>query len=316
MFHSRNIVSTRVLSPLMLLAVVGVASPAMADFNYTDFSNPTGLVFNGVAQTFENNLSVTPPVARSAGSVWHQDLQNISAGFTTDFSFRVRHKSGTGSDGFAFVIQNSFAQQTAGNGGTGVTQNTGVNALGAGGGALGYASNLAFPQAGVGINNSLAFEFDLHNNQADWSDFNSDNHISVHSQDGLANQPNTATSLDHALPGVGDFWSDMGDGQIYNVRIAYTPGVMTLFMKRATDMAFGPALLAFNIDMTTALALADGGQGPDQAFVGFTAGTGSAANVERHEILNWSFTGNNIPTPGAAALCLLGSIAAIRRRRR
>lgn len=314
MFTSRSIVSFRSISPVMLLAVVGAASPAMADFNYTDFSNTNGLVFNGVAQQFENAISVTPPVARSAGSVWHQSMQNVSAGFTTDFSFRVRNKSGGGSDGFAFVIQNSFAQG-GGQGGQGAPANAGVNALGAGGGAMGYASNLAFPQAGVGINNSIAFEFDMHNNQTDWSDFNSDNHISVHSMGPMANQPNTGTSLDHVLPTAGAFWEDMSDGQTYNVRITYTPGIMSFFMKRSIDAGFGPALMAFNVDLTTAMQLADNGIDADQAFVGFTAGTGGAANVERHEILNWSFSGNTIPTPGAAALVLFGSAAALRRRR-
>jgi hypothetical protein len=196
----------------------------------------------------------------------------------------------------------------------GSTTNSGIDALGAGGGALGYASNLAFPSVGVGISNSLAFEFDMYNNQADWSDFNSDNHLSVHSMDGLANQPNAATSLAHYIPASPGPFQDMSDGGIYDVRIIYNSGIMNLFMKRQMDASFGSALMSFNVNLSSIMTL--GGDASNQAFVGFTAGTGGAANVERHEILNWSFAGQQVPAPGAAALVAAGGVLLVTRRRR
>lgn len=304
----------RVVSPAALIAVTGLCAPAMADFNYADFSTTPNLQFNGVATPFQNALSVTPPVARSAGSVWHTNMQGVTAGFTTDFTFRVRDKSGVGSDGFAFVIQNSFNQSIGGAGGGG--GNTGIFALGAGGGALGYASNLAFPAAGVGINNSLAIEFDLFNNQTDWDDFNSSNHISVHSMGALANQPNASTALAHITSTGSDFWNDMGDGQFYDVRVVYTPGIMSFFMKPSASATFGSALMNINVNLATQLSLPTDINNIGSAFVGFTAGTGGAANVERHEITRWSFTSNPIPTPGAAGMLAAAGLCVARRRRR
>ena len=311
MFNSR-LTSVRVLCPAALVALAGASAPALADFTYSDFVSPANLKLNGVATLFEGGLSVTPPVARSAGSAWHTQLQDVSLGFTTDFTFRVRDKSGIGSDGFAFVVQNSFTPDAGVSGGiSGVVGNTGINALGAGGGALGYASNLAFPSAGVGINNSIAVEFDLFNNQTNWDDFNSDNHISVHSMGLLANQPNAATSLGHAFPAA-----DMSTGDLYDVRIVYTPGVLSLFMKLSSAGAFGPAVLTINgFDISTAMQLAPGNNA-GQALVGFTAGTGGAANVERHEITRWSFQSVVVPAPASAGILALAGLTAGRRRRR
>ena len=286
--------SFRLLSPAVLLAVTGLSAPAMADFTYTDFVTTPNLQFNGVATQYQNAISVTPPVARAAGSVWHTNFQSVSNGFTTDFTFRVRDKSGIGSDGFAFLIQNSF-NPTVGLGAT----NTGINALGVGGGALGYASNLAFPASGTGINNSVAVEFDLFKN-TEWDDFNSDNHISVHTMGALANQPNAATSLGHVVSNAGDFWNDMGDGSFYDVRLVYTPGTLALFMKKSTTMAFGSALLSVPLVLDSSISLAAGPGGVGQALVGFTSGTGGAANVERHEITKWSFSSNVAPRSSAS----------------
>ncbi len=64
-------------------------------------------------------------------------------------SFRITDVMGLGADGFAFVIQNS-----------------GANVLGGTGGAMGYGSNIYFDgPTPRGIENSLAVEFDMWNNQ-------------------------------------------------------------------------------------------------------------------------------------------------------
>lgn len=263
------------------LLAAGLASPAMAQFSYPNFSSVANLTFNGVAAQTGNTISVTPPVGASAGSVWRTDAQNVGLGFVSNFSFRIRDLMGVGSDGFAFVIQNE-----------------GVNSLGGTGGALGYATNLQFPSQ-IGIGNSVAIEFDLWNNANNWTDFNSSNHISIQSNGLSANLPNQAASLGSVIP-----TTDMSDGAIHNVRVVYTPGLMEIYL----DNMVNPVLAA-PITLTDHMVLTSG-----RAFVGFTAGTGGEAHAERHEIISWDFS-DVVPAPGAAALLALGGLAASRRKR-
>ncbi len=68
-------------------------------------------------------------------------------------------------------------------------------------------------------------------------------------------------------------------------------------------------------DISTAMQLAPGNNA-GQALVGFTAGTGGAANVERHEITRWSFQSVVVPAPASAGILALAGLTAGRRRRR
>ena len=263
------------------LLAAGLATPAMAQFSYPNFSSVANLTFNGVATQSGNTVSVTPPVGASAGSVWRSNTQNVGLGFVSNFSFRIRDLMGVGSDGFAFVIQNE-----------------GANSLGGTGGALGYATNLQFPSQ-LGIGNSVAIEFDLWNNNNNWPDFSSSNHISIQTNGLSANLPSQAASLGHVIP-----TTDMSDGAIHNVRVVYTPGLMQIFL----DNMVTPVLAA-PVTLTDHMVLTSG-----RAFVGFTAGTGGAAHSQRHEILAWDFS-DVVPAPGAAALLALGGLMASRRKR-
>jgi hypothetical protein len=264
-----------------VLLAAGLASPAMAQFSYPNFSSVANLSFNGVALQTGNTLSVTPPVGASAGSVWRSGNQSVGLGFVTNFTFRISDVLGVGADGFAFVIQNE-----------------GTSALGGTGGALGYATNLQFPSQ-IGIGNSVAIEFDTWNNGNNWPDFGNSNHVSIQTNGLSANLPDQAHSMGMGTPSV-----NLSDANVHAARIVYTPGLMQVFVD---DMS--TPLISAPITLTNHMALSSG-----RAFVGFTAATGGAANAERHEILSWDFS-DVVPAPGAASLLALGGLMVTRRRR-
>lgn len=276
---SKTFVSSRLGIALL---VAGMASPAMAQFSYPDFSSVAGLTFNGIAGQTGNVISVTPPAGPSVGSVWHNTQQNVGQGFVSNFTFRISDVAGLGADGLVFVIQNES-----------------LSALGGTGGAIGYATNPNFPSQ-IGIGNSVAIEFDMWNNGNSWPDFGNDNHVSIQTNGLSANLPGQANSLANATPGV-----NMSDGNIHAVRVVYTPGLMQVFL----DDLVNP-LISANVNLNSHMLMTGG----TNAFVGFTAATGQAMNAQRHEILSWDFT-PAIPAPGAASLLALGGLAATRRRR-
>lgn len=265
----------------VVLLAAGLASPAMAQFNYPNFSSVANLTFNGVAAQSGNTLSVTPPVGASAGSVWRTDNQSVGLGFVTNFTFRISDIAGVGADGFAFVIQNE-----------------GTSALGGTGGALGYATNLTFPSQ-IGIGNSVAIEFDLWNNGNNWPDFGNSNHVSIQTNGLSANLPGSGSSLGAASPAT-----DMSNGAIHAARVVYTPGLMQVFLNDMVN-----PIISAPVTLTDHMLLSSG-----RAFVGFTASTGGEAHAQRHEILSWDFS-DVVPAPGAASLLALGGLFAARRRR-
>ncbi len=264
-----------------VLLACGVASPAIAQFSYPNFASTANLAFNGVAVQTGSTISVTPPVGASAGSFWRTGNQSVGLGFVTNFTFRISDIAGVGADGFAFVIQNE-----------------GISALGGTGGAIGYATNLTFPDQ-IGIGNSIAIEFDTWNNVNNWPDFGNGNHVSIQTNGLSANLPSSANSLGAANPA-----QNFSDGSIHAARIVYTPGLMQVFLDNLTT-----PIISAPITITNHMSLSSG-----RSFVGFTAATGGVTNSERHEILSWDFS-DVVPAPGAAPLLALGGLMAMRRRR-
>src|SRR5262245_58182909 len=145
-----------------LLAVGALASPALADFAYSDFTNPTGLNLTLSASTSDGLLHVTKAVPDQAGGAWSGVKQSVAGGFTTTFSFRVSAQGGigpdptghVGADGLALVIQNQ--------------------------GGLGPEFSMPITGGGLGFNgmsNILAVEFDT------WMNIRANdpdaNHISI-----------------------------------------------------------------------------------------------------------------------------------------
>lgn len=158
-----------------------------------------------------------------------------------------------------FQFQITGGQGTDGaDGFTLVLQNStsGANALGGLGGSLGYA----------GIANSIAIEFDTYDNGA--IDINN-NHLSI-----LRNG-----SVDTALASVNAPF-DLNNGNPLTAWVDYDGDTDLLRVYLSdTDVQPVDAVLSTNIDLAGTLG--------NQAFVGFTAGTGGRTNDQ--DILDWSF---------------------------
>lgn len=268
------------------------AAPALAQdgFVFTDFSSTTNLNLIADAGQVGNVIALTPDTGRSRGAMWYQFRQNVAGGFETQFTFSVDNVHRGGADGFAFVIQN--------------TSNT---AIGGDGGALGYGDNPMF--GGVGISNSLAVEFDMWDNVADWADIDG-NHISIQSRGLLPNSAVFGLGTLAAQP-IPTSQTNLSSGDIHTVRITYTPplsvgglGTLSVYLNDLVN-----PILEQNLNLETLLALDEG-----EAFVGITAATGNALDAQRHLIHSWEFT-SLIPAPGAASVLAVAGLAAARRRR-
>ncbi len=217
----------------------------------------THLALIGSASQNGRTLRLTSAGANQTGAAWYPERQYVEYGFETTFQFRMSQPGGlideqghAGGDGFAFVIQNS-----------------GSNALGAGGAGMGYSF----------IPNALAIEFDTWWNHSDptgapdVSDPN-DNHIGVHRYVKVADTAHEINALARVTPFI-----DMSDANVHSVRIMYNPPTMKIFL----DEVATPVLM-LDIDLGNMLTLDHG-----RAFVGFTAATALA--WENQDILNWSF---------------------------
>ncbi|MGB8889737.1 MAG: L-type lectin-domain containing protein [Candidatus Korobacteraceae bacterium] len=228
---------------LPLVFVLLLVAPAIAQGIrfYPDFSSPVALhqlSLNGSSRLTGYGSQVVLRLTDgnqypAETSTAYFDLpQRVDLGFTTWFKFKIHNPTAccNPGDGFAFIIQNSNATDpTQGASGSGLT------AVGAGGGGLGYS----------GINNSLAIEFDIFDDP--W-DPNS-NHVAIQSCGGnysLFNSPvhlpgvytigqnNDVTScllnptaFNTTIPTLGGTCngSSCTDGTDHQVVIQYTPGV-------------------------------------------------------------------------------------------
>jgi len=258
---------------------------------YNDFSTTAGLTLVGSAGTALTGdgtvLRVTPASGGHSGAAYSTSAITLgsSATFSTTFQFRFTNPGGWDpADGITFVL----AASPTGLGGAGV--------------GIGYA----------GVPNSVAIEFDTYNN-AGYSlgnnDGNSSNHVSVDTNGNLTDtaitnvygngscgfNPGTPTQNPYTSAGC------MSNGDLWTVSIGYngTNLVTSLF-----DPAEGSTFTAINnlpIDIGSIL-------GTNQAYVGFTSGTG--AGWENHDIIDWQFANTTqlsaVPEPVSLALFALG----------
>lgn len=242
-----------------------------AQFIYSDFSSLSDLQLNGATTQSGNRLRLTSSggLGGRAGSAYHTILQPVAAGFSTNFQFQITMPAGLQSaDGFTFIIQNAPA---------------GANALGTGGGFLGYS----------GIANSVVIEFDNFPNGLGQGDPNGF-HVAVHSNDTGVNRASGTTLIGSAVS-----FPAIEDRQIHTARIDYAPGTLSLFI----DGSSSP-LLTVPFNLENQLNLDNG-----RAYVGFTSGVASGS--ANHDILNWAFTPSTavIPEPSSIVICGLGMVA-------
>ncbi len=225
---------------VLRLAVLGClsSSAALADVSYVDFSSTAGLTLVGSAAGVGSELQVTPDQASQVGAVWATTRQDVTSPFTSEFTFRL---SG-GGEGFAFVIQRDA-----------------VDAIGSGGGGLGYSQ----------LPNSIAIEFDTFGNLLTFDP--SANHVSVNTNGVAPNRSAHSASL-----GATSAVTTLADGDVHTVRVEYTPGALQVY---ADDSI---VTLQLDLDIASTLSLADG-----TAWVGFTAATSGL--TQSTDLLSWSF---------------------------
>ena len=199
------------------------------------FSSVVGLTLNGsTIASDDSRLQLTDGGDFEAGSVFYNTPINVQA-FTTDFSFQL---SSAVADGFTFTIQN-----------------TGLTALGANGGSLGYA----------GIGQSVAVKFDFYNNNGEGSDS-----TGVYVNGALPETP----AVDMTSSGL-----ELNSGDSIQAHVTYDG--TTLIMK-LTDVVSNKTFTlsqAINIPQTV---------GANTAFVGFTGGTGGGSASQK--ILAWTYS--------------------------
>jgi hypothetical protein len=215
----------------------GSTQPAV---NYpTGFTSAANLSLVGGPTLAASTLQLTDGGNFEAHAVWYSTPVNIQR-FGTDFTFQITPASAKASDGMTFTIQN-----------------TGLNARGGIGGALGYQ----------GIKSSVAVKFDTFSNAGEG--VNSTGFYT----NGVAP---TIPALDLTPSGV-----NLHSGDIMHAHLTYDGTTLTLTLTDTVTNATFTASQAINIPATVAA---------NTAFVGFTGGTGGTVSTQ--DILSWTYVAN------------------------
>jgi hypothetical protein len=220
---------------------------------------------------FVNGLArLTDAGGSEAGNVFSNTKVNIT-NFSTTFVFRFSEGTVPRADGITFIIQGNSPQ-----------------ALGGGGGSLGYA----------GIHNSVAIKFDLFNNSGDQSEgppstgIFTDGRLPTIRQAGLpADVPDISIDLR-------PYGYELDNQHMHQVTLTYDG---TTLHEDLLDLAIGTH---FTQDYTVNISRFAGG---DTAYVGFGGGTGGLTAIQ--DIQNWIFTpGPEVlpATPGSVQVTNVG----------
>jgi hypothetical protein len=259
-YATGTIESPLAIQPSLLNTYNGV----LASFDFTNFASTSGLKFNGSSAKFGTALRLTPASASKTGSVFYTTpiALDTDTSFQTQFQFQLR--GGTlGSDGFTFVLQNSPAK---------------ANAIGSRGGNLGYGGTVN------PITQSLAIKFDTFKNATDPNN----NNIAVLRDGNVTAALATTSNVTDSNSGTP---IDLNSGTPINAWIQYngnTDKLDVFLSQSSTKLPTAKAALSYQIDLTSVLG--------SQAFVGFTAGTGSRFNAQ--DINSWTFNSDNNTSSG------------------
>ncbi|MBI5380152.1 MAG: hypothetical protein HZA23_08405 [Nitrospirae bacterium] len=250
MKRSIVVVLLSVVGYALFLGIVVVVSLLL----FSGFANAATVSFaghlmeaNGTANVVGGVLRLTTDGGGQTGSAFINTpfAFNGNSSFSTFFQFRIYGAQGSGgADGLAFVIQNDPA---------------GMDALGGGGGGLGYG----------GITKSLAVEFDTWQNGGDPNN----NHIGVDTNGNLLSLATYSTP------------PDLNSGSSLYAWVDYNGATNMLDVYiNTTSTKPGTPVISQVVDISPLV----GGQ----VYVGFTAATGAAWNI--HDIEAWQFA---IATP-------------------
>lgn len=245
------------------VVLAGTAAPLAADIANAFFVDSPDYTRNGSA-VYNSGQRLTTDGGQ-AGSLWHNDKQEVTTGFVATFRFRIEAgpTAQIPGDGFAFVIQDS-PQGTA--------------ALGTGGSGIGYE----------GIPRSFAVEFDTFCFDGELPCA----HVSVQTAGVESNSNDDALSRGAAT--LSDFGIDILDGREHTCMIEYVPPSLDESGPEPVETAGvlrvqldGLAVLTIDVGYASGLESMGLADENGSAFVGFTAGTGLADSV--HVITDFAF---------------------------
>jgi hypothetical protein len=198
------------------------------------------------------------PHSIAAGAMWWAVPVNVQSSWTSIFTMQVSSDSDSTSDhGLCFVLQNYLpSTSTPGNN---VYVSGGPTTLGGGGGPMGYGPVAPGTGTGTtgGILNSVAVSINAGSNGT-----------------GLYTNGVSPTGSDTTITGI-----TLQSGHLIQVTVSYSGTTLTVALEDLTTLStFSHSFTGVNI--TTDV-------GANSAYVGFTAGTGSGANID---ITNWTYT--------------------------
>ncbi|MGM9480845.1 L-type lectin-domain containing protein [Roseateles sp. NT4] len=276
----------------LALAAAAPQAQAALVIDYANFTGACASSLTCVGSTAVNggDLRLTPSTFNAAGAGFSTTAISLGAGatFSTGFQFRMDQAGGIDpADGFTFVLSKASS------------------GLGGVGGGLGYQ----------GVANSVAIEFDTYDN----GETGGSNHVAV-DVNGSLNSLATASPYGVNNCHLGNHLAAgcMSNGKIWSAFVNYDGNTKLLNVSvQESGSALIQLITDFSIDIAAAL-------GTNDAFVGFTAATGSG--IENHDILNWQLAndtsitgpGNRLPEPTSLALMSFAGLAALaagRRRR-
>jgi hypothetical protein len=217
-------------------------TPVYSLYYPTGFADAEGPIqFNGSTDLDDIRLQLTNGGLFEAGSAFYTTPVNVQS-FTTDFTIQLSNPQ---ADGMTFTIQSA-----------------GPRALGAFGGALGYA----------GIAKSLAIKFDLHSNAGE----------GVNSTGLYVNGASpTVPSIDLTGSGI-----DLHSGDQIAVHLTYDGTDLYMTLTDVVTLATWSQSFPINIPATV---------GGNTAYVGFTGGTGNLSASEK--VTYWSYVAGTPAVP-------------------
>src|SRR6185437_3814326 len=237
-----------------IAAASGFANSAVGTASYSNQSTSSGInfasgftgaagsmAFNGISQLDGSRLQITNGGMNVRGSAFFGTPVSIQS-FDSTFAFKLTN---AGADGFTFTIQNNSPQ-----------------AIGPGGGGLGYGPDHAGGTGGIA--NSLAVKFDLYSNAGEGSD-STGLYINGASP--------TLPSTDLTNTGI-----NLHSGDTMSVHMTYDG--TTLAMTITDTVTNASYSISWPINIPSVV-------GSNTAYIGFTGGSG--AQTANQEILSWTF---------------------------
>jgi hypothetical protein len=202
-------------------------------------------------------LRLTDAGGSEGATVFSNNKVNIT-NFSTTFVFRFSEGTVPRADGITFIIQANSPQ-----------------ALGGGGGALGYG----------GIFNSVAIKFDLFNNSTDPSEGPPSTGLFTGGRSPTARAAGLPADVPDISIDLRPFGYLLDNQHMHQVTLTYNGSVLSERLHDLTDNTVPDFTFDYVVDIRRFI-------GGDTAYVGFGGGTGGLTAIE--DIQNWQFTPGDV----------------------